>query len=88
MYLFLCTVLHPLPLPISDSYAKRALSCQLEAFGLDLNASSLAELESNLMAMWAEHGDQMARQYGGSGAMHKVDQGMSSSSSYGQVKFK
>jgi hypothetical protein len=23
--------------------------------------------------MWAENGDQMAKQYGGSGAMHKVD---------------
>jgi hypothetical protein len=24
------------------------------------------------MEVWAENGDQMARQYGGSGAMHKV----------------
>lgn len=44
----------------------------LRGLGIDLHPGALAEVWRILLEMWAENGDRMAKQYGGSGAMHKV----------------
>jgi hypothetical protein len=54
-------------------YAKLNIMKQLKAIGINLLTSGLQEVTSICMEVWAEHGDAIAIQYGGSGAMHKVD---------------
>lgn len=55
-------------------YAKLAINRQLKCLGILLSAHVLQDITSNCLEVWAEHGDAMATQYGGSGAMHKVDE--------------
>eukprot|EP01041_Mallomonas_annulata_P005167 gene5167-10329_t len=54
-------------------YSSVALVSQLKALGIQLTSTSILELQHVLMEMWAAHGDAIAMQYGGSGAMHKMD---------------
>jgi hypothetical protein len=54
-------------------YAKLNIMKQLKAIGLNLLSGALQEVINICMEVWAEHGDAIAIQYGGSGAMHKVD---------------
>jgi hypothetical protein len=55
-------------------FARVAIPRQLRALGINLTATGLQEVISLCMEIWAEHGDTIAIQYGGSGAMHKVDE--------------
>mmetsp|Transcript_3250 Transcript_3250/g.5057 ORF Transcript_3250/g.5057 Transcript_3250/m.5057 type:complete len:1088 (-) Transcript_3250:150-3413(-) len=55
-------------------FARVAIPRQLRALGLNLTPSGVQEVISVCMEVWAEHGDTIATQYGGSGAMHKVDE--------------
>lgn len=54
-------------------FARANLVHMLHGLGIDLHPGALSEVWRILLEMWAENGDQMAKQYGGSGAMHKVD---------------
>jgi hypothetical protein len=53
-------------------YARVAISRQLRALGILPTSKSLARVVRICMNVWAEHGDCIAVQYGGSGAMHRV----------------
>jgi hypothetical protein len=55
-------------------YAKTLLHRQVRALGISLTSSSLTTFMMLSMELWSRHGDEMAQQYGGSGAMHKVDE--------------
>lgn len=63
------------------AYAKRILIRQLRALGLDFARESLDCLLVVCMEAWACHGDELAKQYGGSGAMHKLDEKSKSTNS-------
>jgi hypothetical protein len=54
-------------------YARVAISRQIKALGFIPAAKALEDIVTSCMKIWAEHGDAIATQYGGSGAMHKVD---------------
>ena len=54
-------------------YARVAISRQLKALGFLPTPKALGDMITTCMKLWAEHGDAIATQYGGSGAMHKVD---------------
>ena len=53
-------------------YARECLPMQLKAIGIDLTESSLQNLIHGFIELWSENGDYMAKQYAGSGAMHKL----------------
>ena len=55
-------------------FARVAIPRQLRSLGINLTSTGLQEVISLCMEVWAEHGDTIAIQYGGSGAMHKVDE--------------
>ena len=55
------------------TYAKFVLPYQLKALGIYLSPAGLSDVLLLLMEAWARHGDEIAKQYGGSGAMHRVD---------------
>lgn len=55
-------------------YAKTVLLKQLKALGLSLSRESMAGLLALCLEAWAAHGDELARQYAGSGAMHRLDE--------------
>lgn len=55
------------------TYAKVVLPCQLRSLGVHLSPAGMADVLLIAMEAWARHGDEIAMQYGGSGAMHRVD---------------
>jgi len=55
-------------------YAKTVLIKQLRSLGVELSPKSFNDLLTICMESWATHGDEMAKQYGGSGAMHRLDE--------------
>ena len=55
------------------SFGKLAAAKQLKALGVELSTSGLSQLYTLMMNIWAEHGDAIAQQYAGSGAMHRID---------------
>lgn len=65
-------------------YGRVALARQLSSLGLTAleyssTSSAVTEISAVLMDMYALHGDQLAHQYGGSGALHRVDERVSPS---------
>jgi hypothetical protein len=48
---------------------------QIKSLGIDLTPTGLTAVMSLLIPLWADHGDAIANQYAGSGAMHRVDDG-------------
>lgn len=54
-------------------YARHVFPMQFRALGFTIAKKDLFELESLLLSLWVDHGETMAQQYGGSGAMHKMD---------------
>jgi hypothetical protein len=58
-------------------YANYVLGKQLKSIGIQLSPWDMREVSLLLMQLWSEHGDVLARQYAGSGAMHRVDSNMS-----------
>lgn len=67
--------------------ARIVIPRQLKALGLILSPNGLQDVTSQCMEMWAEHGDAIANQYGGSGAMHKVDEEKKNSEEHGERVF-
>ena len=55
------------------TYAKAVLPAQLRALGVHLSSQGLGDVLLVAMEAWARHGDEISKQYGGSGAMHRVD---------------
>ena len=49
-----------------------ALDRQMDMLGIKIPPSQMGEMAKVMMEMWADHGDCISQQYGGSGAMHKV----------------
>ncbi len=66
-------------------YAKTVLIKQLRALGVELSPKSLNDLLTLCMESWAKHGDEMAKQYGGSGAMHRLDEKSDSNLSFSSM---
>ena len=58
---------------------------QLRALGVELRPKSLNDLLTLCMESWAQHGDEMAKQYGGSGAMHRLDEKSDSNLSFSSM---
>ena len=54
-------------------YAKTASFRQLRALGIELSPSGYSNILNLMTQVWAEHGDTIATQYAGSGAMHRLD---------------
>ena len=54
-------------------YAKISAYRQLRALGIDMTQAGLSNLLAMMTGIWAEHGDTIANQYAGSGAMHRVE---------------
>ncbi len=53
-------------------YARTTLRHQMKAVGLDTSDNDYQEVWFVLLKLFEEHGDIIAKQYGGSGAMHKA----------------
>ena len=51
---------------------RMALDRQMDVLGLRIPSAQMGDVATTLREMWADHGDCIAQQYGGSGAMHKV----------------
>jgi hypothetical protein len=66
-------------------YAKESLLCQLQALGVLPDLYDKRSVLYTCMDCWAEHGEYIARQYAGSGAMHKVGRS-NGGKQYGTVK--
>lgn len=54
-------------------YAKTVLPRQLKSLGVEILPSSMSTIISHVMSVWVAHGDAISQQYGGSGAMHKME---------------